>query len=106
LKVGDVVRRGQEAAGKVRNELEAKVPASAQGEGAKLERVGYVVEQRPVAEVVRPVAVQTSAPAAIAKPAPVTAPAPVAAPAAAAPTPELAPVAAPVENKKAEKRLV
>lgn len=103
LKVGDVVRRGQEAAGKVRNELEAKLPA----EGVKMEKVGYVVEQRPVAELVRPVAA-APAPAA-STPAPVqskpaasvaaaSAPAPVAASTPAAP--------ATVEQKKPERRLV
>jgi len=110
LKVGDVVRRGQEAAGKVRNELEAKVPA----EGTKMEKVGYVVEQRPVAELVRPVAAApASAPAksAPAAPAPVASSAPAAAPKAASPAPSApsAPAAqapAPVEQKKPERRLV
>jgi len=110
LKVGDVVRRGQEAAGKVRNELETKLPA----EGTKMEKVGYVVEQRPVAELVRPV---TPAPAQTAKTesapvkaAPATsAPAAPSAPATAhkaapsAPTPQ---APAPVEQKKPERRLV
>jgi hypothetical protein len=118
LKVGDVVRRGQAAAGKVRNELEAKVPA----EGTKMEKVGYVVEQRPVAELVRPVAAApTSAPAKSAPAAPAPAPA---APSASATAPKAAPAApsapsaqstpsapaaqapAPVEQKKPERRLV
>lgn len=106
LKVGDVVRRGQEAAGKVRNELEAKVPA----EGVKMEKVGYVVEQRPVAELVRPVsAAPASAPAKSAPAAPAPTPAAPSAPAAAPSTPS-APAAAaapaPVEQKKPERRLV
>jgi organizing structure protein 2 len=94
LKVGDVVRRGQEAAGKVRNEIETKLPS----EGAKLERVGYVVEQKPVAELVRPVVAE--APRA-------DAPAPAAAPS--APVPAAPPVNAPAavaEQKKPERRLV
>jgi hypothetical protein len=113
LKVGDVVRRGQEAAGKVRNELEAKVPA----EGTKMEKVGYVVEQRPVAELVRPVAAApASAPAKSAPAAPVPAApsaqasAPKAAPAApsapSTPSAPAAPAPAPVEQKKPERRLV
>jgi organizing structure protein 2 len=109
LKVGDVVRRGQEAAGKVRNELEAKVP----GEGVKMEKVGYVVEQRPVAELVRPVsaAPEQTAPGAspLAKSAPAPS-APASAPKAApsAPSTPAAPAQAPapVEQKKPERRLV
>ena len=104
LKVGDVVRRGQEAAGKVRNELEAKVPEK----GVKMEKVGYVVEQRPVAELVRPVA---AAPAPVAEvksaPAAPLSSSPPAAPSAAAPAAAATAAApAPVEQKKPERRLV
>lgn len=69
LKVGDVVRRGQEAASKVRTEIERKAPA----EDVALERVGYVVEQKPVAELVRPVAVPAAVPVDQQAPAPVQA---------------------------------
>lgn len=91
LKVGDVVRRGQEAAGKVRNELERKAPPA----GTQVERVGYVVEQKPVAELVRPVAVEASA-ASTPTPAAPLAPAAVAAPV----------VEAQSTEKKPEKRMV
>jgi organizing structure protein 2 len=83
LKVGDVVRRGQEAAGKVRNELERKAPPAE----TKVERVGYVVEQKPVAELVRPVSVAADASAPVA-------PAPA------------APVAEAKAPEKSEKRMV
>lgn len=99
LKVGDVVRRGQEAAGKVRSEVETKLPS----EGAKLERVGYVVEQKPVAELVRPVVADAPASAPVAS----STPAPAAAPS--APLPAAPPVNAPAavaEQKKPERRLV
>ena len=99
LKVGEVVRRGQEAAGKVRQGIEGQVPA----DGVALEKVGYVVEQRPVAEIVRPVAVAPES-TSVAPPAPASAPAAAVAPAAAsAPAPAPAKVQ---EEKKSEKRLV
>ena len=108
LKVGEVVRRGQEAAGKVRSEIEGKVP----GQGVALEKVGYVVEQKPVAEIVRPVPVATEAKSVSAPVAPAAPAAPVAqaAPAVAAPATPAAAAATPapvkVEEKKSEKRLV
>ena len=105
LKVGEVVRRGQEAAGKVRQGIEGQVPA----DGVALEKVGYVVEQRPVAEIVRPVAVASAA-APATQSTSVAAPAPAPAPAStAASAPPAATAPAPVkvqEEKKSEKRLV
>lgn len=86
LKVGEVVRRGQEAAGKVRSEIERQAPA----EGAALERVGYVVEQKPVAELVRPIPVATE---------------PQAAPSRVDTPPVSTPVAV-EQEKKSEKRMV
>lgn len=91
LKVGDVVRRGQEAAGKVRDELERKAPPAS----TQVERVGYVVEQKPVAELVRPVAADVAA-----------ASSSTASPAAAAAA-TVAPVVEPQPTeKKADKRMV
>lgn len=72
LRVGDVVRRGQETASKVRAELERKAPETKQGDLA-LERVGYVVEQKPVAELVRPVSAEEKDASAPVTAAPVTA---------------------------------
>lgn len=48
---GEVVRRVQEAKEQARVLREKELPR----EGERLERVGYVVEQTPVAEVVVPV---------------------------------------------------
>lgn len=47
LKVADVVKRGQATVDQMRE--------NAEGKGVRYERVGYVVEQKPVAEIVRPV---------------------------------------------------
>lgn len=52
LKVGDAVRRGQEKVEVQSRKLENYV---AQSRDRPVERVGYVVEQKPVAEIVRPV---------------------------------------------------
>lgn len=49
LKVGDVVKRGQATVDQLRERVEGG------GKGTQYERVGYVVEQTPVAEIVRPV---------------------------------------------------
>jgi organizing structure protein 2 len=51
LKVADVVKRGQAAVDQIRD--------NADGKGVQYERVGYVVEQKPVAEIVRPVEPQS-----------------------------------------------
>lgn len=101
LKVGEVVRRGQEAAGKVRSEIEGKVPA----QGVALEKVGYVVEQKPVAEIVRPVPVAVESRTAGVESRAAPAPAVPAAPVAPAPVAPPAPVKV-QEEKKSEKRLV
>ena len=50
LRVGEAVRKEQEKVEKVKERLERET------QPAQVERVGYVVEQRPVAEVVVPVA--------------------------------------------------
>lgn len=52
LRVGDVVRRGQE---QVEREKEKLRSLTEQRTAGGLETVGYVVEQRPIAEIVRPV---------------------------------------------------
>jgi organizing structure protein 2 len=52
LRVGDAVRRGQERVEREKEKLQGGLRAT---DGQKMEVVGYVVEQRPVAEIVAPV---------------------------------------------------
>ncbi|ORX35784.1 apolipo protein O-domain-containing protein [Kockovaella imperatae] len=54
LRVGDAVQRGREKVAAEREKLKTMVPVTADG-AASFETVGYVVEARPVAEIVRPV---------------------------------------------------
>ena len=119
LKVGDVIRQGQEKVERQKEKLQGNVKIGS--EPVKVQTVGYVVETRPVAEIVAPVTSDTpatalNARAEVEKPAviPAAAAAPAVAeavaPAAAAPTAPFTPVdiPKPVDVKKPEenKRLV
>ena len=54
LRVGDAMQRGREKVRAEREKLKTMVPVTSEGAPA-LERVGYVVEAKPVAEIVKPV---------------------------------------------------
>ena len=58
LRVGDVVSRGKEKLEAEKERIKVKIPVTVDGTPA-LETVGYVVEQRPIAEIVRPVVEQS-----------------------------------------------
>ena len=104
LRVGDVVRKGQERVQQQKEKMEGGLRLPNASEPVKMQTVGYVVETKPVAEIVAPVTAEhpansINASAAVEQPVAVAASTPAAAVAAVeapAPVASTAPVKAPV----------
>jgi hypothetical protein len=98
LRVGDVIRQGQEKVQQQKEKLQGTVKIGQ--EPVKVQTVGYVVETRPVAEIVAPVTPESPANAANAL---AEVERPIVVPVAAVPQATEVPK---VKEEKSEKRLV